>query len=598
MRKDTPIEVLKKEFCWIIMTLFEAIANNDLIAVQTALEQGADVNDCNEDGTPPLRHAIWSECDVELMRLLLDRGADINAPGQDLLHIAIRECSYEIVAFFLEAGADVGFCDENHCDALIAAMNSQAGREGQLIPLIDLLLAYGAPMNGSTRQGESILSIASFRNRFDVVQHMLEAGTSPVPLKWSALMFAVALGTAEDVQREVNAGPDLAVVDCSKWTAWELAMRVGDVKKIEILHLAGCEIEAVGDEGMRPLMHAVVGGHLAVVKWLVENGAELNIRCEHGSTALMRSVNLERIEIVRYLIQAGADIHLTNNLPGDDVDASGWSAIEMAENPEIIRLLIAAGAEWHDLNYDARLRLFGIDDGNWEVECSREEYESGKYMRFGTTNPEKMEELYWRAMVRSGDVADLYVDMSDLPKNDELNQSAREWHYIRWGKSLTPLPNGYFIEIGGRYEGRNEAYDFNEVFVYDGHGNFDIYGYPQEVLPPVVGHTATLIEDQIYIIGGMDDSEESLRNQRFIYRLNCNSMAIDKLETFGENCGLLYGHLVAYHRGQGIAGEIHVKEGYEWCYSADAGKNDWQENTDLLILDLHTLQWRRKNINE
>jgi ankyrin repeat protein len=58
--------------------LFQATRMNDLNAVRTALERGADVNGRSEDGDTPLMYAaVYSTADC--ITLLLDRKADPNA---------------------------------------------------------------------------------------------------------------------------------------------------------------------------------------------------------------------------------------------------------------------------------------------------------------------------------------------------------------------------------------------------------------------------------------------------------------------------------------------------------------------------------------
>lgn len=64
------------------------------------------------------------------------------------------------------------------------------------------------------------------------------------------------------------------------------------------------------------------------------------------------------------------------------------------------------------------------------------------------------------------------------------------WSHDRFGMSLTILPDGRFVQIAGEHE---DPYDpdfciYNDVFVHDGKGGIEIYGYPMEVfqisIPP------------------------------------------------------------------------------------------------------------------
>ena len=87
--------------------------------------------------------------------------------------------------------------------------------------------------------------------------------------------------------------------------------------------------------------------------------------------------------------------------------------------------------------------------------------------------------------------------------DEELGQAV--WCYDRHGHSLTKLPDGRFIGIAGEHE---DYYDpdffiYNDVFIHDGAGRVEIYRYPQDIFPATDFHTATLVGDQIIIIGSL-----------------------------------------------------------------------------------------------
>ncbi len=84
------------------------------------------------------------------------------------------------------------------------------------------------------------------------------------------------------------------------------------------------------------------------------------------------------------------------------------------------------------------------------------------------------------------------------------------WCNERFGASLTELPDGRFVQIGGEHE---DFYDpdfciYNDVIVFDGKGNFQIYGYSRETFPPTDFHSATLVGEFIYIVGSLGYVDE------------------------------------------------------------------------------------------
>lgn len=629
------------------MTLFDAIEHNDITAVKQALERGEGVNSRNEEGYTPLMVAVARpDFNPELLQLLLDEHADIHAVesetefGENVLSLAIKNGPLEKVEFLISAGADVRYMREGGDDALTDAMNSRASDEGApLMRLLELLLAHGAPVHDESEIVESAMSNASYKGRFDVVQRLLDAGGNREDLGWNPLYAAIALGTADDVRRELEAGAEIIAYDDWGRTPLLLAMQTGDFEKIELLHAAGGNLEEAGYSGMRPLMYAVESGNTAVLKRLIECGADLDAQNEFGETALMQAVQLNEVECVRALLEAGADLHKTDYLPTrsfdtrvmleeidpefaamsdeekDDFAAGidempGKRAIEMAHHPEVVRLLVKSGASLEEINNEARAAWLGLESGG-EIIATEPEYQAAKYPREGTENPEKVEEPFWNAMVRSG--ASAYNARSKF--GEEEHEGGAVWCYTRHGKSITTLPNGRIVEIGGEHEDfyDQDFYIYNDVFVHHGDSNFDIYCYPFEVFPPTDFHSATQVDNDIYIIGCLGYPQDRQSDFTPVYRLNCETFAIEEVVTTGESPGWIHRHNAEFHPEAGEAGEIYVwgggifvvddGEGYEDEEEAQAEGDDedeieayWMDNEWLFVLDLHTMEWRAEEL--
>ena len=87
------------------------------MAVQLLDEDPALINDRNELDNQPLHEACWAK-HLDMVRLLIDRGADVNARGdfsETPLHYAVRDdgaASNAIVALLLRSSADIEAKDE------------------------------------------------------------------------------------------------------------------------------------------------------------------------------------------------------------------------------------------------------------------------------------------------------------------------------------------------------------------------------------------------------------------------------------------------------------------------------------------------------
>ncbi|MEA5593236.1 ankyrin repeat domain-containing protein [Rivularia sp. UHCC 0363] len=126
----------------------------------------------------------------------------------------------------------------------------------------------------------------------------------------------------------------------------------------------------------------------------------------------------------------------------------------------------------------------------------------------------------------------------------------------------------------------------NDVVVFDGKGNFQIYGYPSDVFPPTDFHSATLAENYIYIIGSLGYQSARIPNQTPVYRLDCDTFQIEKVKTTGDKPGWISRHKAKYQSPSQIyitGGKLSTRE-------------DYIENSTDYILDLNTFEWGRVNL--
>jgi hypothetical protein len=204
------------------------------------------------------------------------------------------------------------------------------------------------------------------------------------------------------------------------------------------------------------------------------------------------------------------------------------------------------------------------------------------------TNPERMSFRFWEAMIRSGVSA--YHARQRFAATDEPPH-APGWCANRFGQSLTLLPDGRAIQIGGEHE---DYYDpdfciYNDVFVFEADGTITIYGYPKDVFPPTDFHTANLLDDSIYIIGSLGYAGQRRPGETPVFRLNLGSFRIDRLDTQGDNPGWIYNHRSAAQD----ANEIRVWSGTVVSMSDRGETHD--ENPGVFVLNLKTLRWRRES---
>ena len=103
--------------------------------VRWMLDQGVEVNYFDDEGYSPLQTAVLreDEASLDLVRALLESGADVNASGtlsETALHKAAALGDEAIVRLLLEHGADAAAWDSEHVARQPADYAEEAGHEG------------------------------------------------------------------------------------------------------------------------------------------------------------------------------------------------------------------------------------------------------------------------------------------------------------------------------------------------------------------------------------------------------------------------------------------------------------------------------------
>ena len=147
--------------------------------VETLLDNGAEVEARNEDGSTPL---IWaaSFAQTDIFRLLILRGARINVTdkyGNTPLIAAACQCAaatlnsvYNVVKMLLDYGADVNARNRDGQTALMEASGMTGAAE-----ILELLLSKGADVLAKDKSGKTALTFAKASSRADKIRVLKRA---------------------------------------------------------------------------------------------------------------------------------------------------------------------------------------------------------------------------------------------------------------------------------------------------------------------------------------------------------------------------------------------------------------------------------------
>lgn len=498
------------------------------------------------------------------------------------LKAALAAGEPDVVRKLVEFGADLHYRDGNGYDALI---NAVYGRDilsdSRLIELLSYLIERRVELSGVSTHSESGLRVLSRIGRFDGVELLLKSGADERLLEWTQLHRAVASGTYEDVRTLLVTGADLEARDTWERTPWLISLLIGDIEKANLLLEAGADRSATGRCGQPPLFYPIRSRKPEMVRWLLGMGFDHRATDEFGSTTLIEAVEVDDLSIVELLIVAGADVEIDHN----------GTALSRARSRSVATRLLDAGADPATLTHEGHRLLLGLGDYTHAPldSVNLPQFQRASTRMFGDTNPHLMNHPYWIAMIRAGISG---YEARQHFKHEVGPGYKPVWCAQRFGQSLTLLPDGRAVQIGGEHE---DYYDpdfciYNDVFVHHPDGSIEIYGYPEDIFPPTDFHTATPVGDAIYVIGSLGYQGTRVAAQTPVYRLDINTLQINQIETVGDSPGWLF-----RHRAEKV-GELQIRVWSGTSSTFDEhGKESHRRSESVFILDTRRRHWRRDN---
>ena len=280
---NSPVDELKSRR----FPIHAAAENGHNEIAKLLLQAGADVNAPGRVeftvGVTPLM-LVAEAGHVELVRTLLKAGAYIHAKTRELeggketaLHYAARGGSVGAIQLLIEAGAKVNATASGQVTPLMYAVIARHFEAAQV------LIASGAVANSGPSDGSGALWHAAHAGDLQMVRLLLANGASPIPRGGKPFAFPL-----------------------------DAAASNGSIEVLRMLIEAGAPVNAMPVHGGSALASATVFGHEHVVEALLTAGADPNLSSNDGMTSVMLAVRLGRERILDRLLAAGGELNRRN----------------------------------------------------------------------------------------------------------------------------------------------------------------------------------------------------------------------------------------------------------------------------------------------
>ncbi|KAJ3408798.1 hypothetical protein HDU80_004533 [Chytriomyces hyalinus] len=380
--KDLPVNLQHTHACWSHFAKEILERSPQLVTARVVLPRNF-VKAKPTDPNPPrlgysmLHFAAW-KTESDLVTLLLNNGADVNAVGDDLttpLHFLVpslfenqgvpRNSEYfkyvmrdlkadqlKSLTAFVDAGVNplmpnVG--DETALYLIFKNMEPEwKGIED------DMKAVFGRLFDSAKNFVASGFDYISKNDKKSCVMVAFEKGYDELAAKFVQAGASLSLTGVNNVsipllairQGRLSAAnvvkdADLSIPDSNNITClMEACQRSDDLVELLLANKGNLNIGLVNNYAQNALVLAVVNARsAAVVRKLVERGAEVNFVCAHGKTALIHAIEYKLVAVLKTLIELGARV---------DVKDSWQYAMHYAvetRNVKIVAALLDAGAD-------------------------------------------------------------------------------------------------------------------------------------------------------------------------------------------------------------------------------------------------------------
>ena len=346
--------------------LMVACKKRCVVEIYVLLKAGSDTNIADENGDTCLMCAVAGHYRKEMLKAIIDRGADVNARTKDNCTALMKACDRkheDAINILLKVGADINIADDDGTTCLMYAVDRDCSKE-----VLQAIIDHGGNVNTTDKENCTALMIACQNRYIDGIYVLLKAGADPNitdDIGWTCLMYAVDWGCNTDVlQSIIDHGAHVNATNLTNCTTLMIACAKGYMNVFNVLLKAGVDPNIKDKHRQTCLMYAVTGGcSKEVLQAIIDHGADVNATDNLDRTALIIAVEKSCVDVINTLLKAGADVNVTNNLN----DTPLMMACRQ-RSIDVINLLLNAGSDATTADNNGVTCLMAAVDGD----CSEE----------------------------------------------------------------------------------------------------------------------------------------------------------------------------------------------------------------------------------